>query len=745
MKRVGIALLFIALFALVGCKGDEGDPGPQGEIGATGATGPTGETGETGPTGTFEDGSSISGVVPEAVFIGRETWITISGFNTEWASDPDVALNLMFCDGVTYDHDDIVVASPTAIAVPISVSPGAQLGACEVRVAANGETLTYGGFALKSPLLPLAFAGDFKQGSIAIVQVQNLDFENPFDTTTENEFPVNITFAPSGGVGYLPLEVQPYSIIVELLIDVDAAPGTKSFGFLSGPPGGEVPFTLPDAYTITARTPVALVNGTPQSLTPAAPMASALHVFTPGSGDSYATFAVSSANPLSDPVFALLPASGKFADMLDFTSGVSWWTNGTAAYYLVSLDWSGTTGSAYQLRVDTDSETTNATCETAMALTPPTVVHGLALTSDTDADWFKVTTGTGLGTDKYLRMLTDYVAGAYPDTAIEVYASCSDETPIAESDSTAGYYYLDALVYDEPLEDSTTYYIKVKKGTWTGAGDSLGAYSLEVSVDTVPASDCDETAVALTLPYASTTPFTLIHDAAVNWYRFTAAAGDVGKVLLVNTMPGDAHTDTYVEVYDNGCGGSPLASSADEGEHDALTYPIPAAGTYYIAVWAGLYLYWDSYGDATALSAGSRYDLEVKLLHVEPANDTCAQAEAITLPFTSADPFTFSSGSDQDWFKLTAAAGDVGKRVRVTTSVAGLPFDTDTAVEVYQGTSCTTLNLLGSRDNWWYYDGTNQEDFLTAAPIYQAGDVYVKVFTLDVDAGNVYHLSVSLE
>ena len=182
------------------------------------------------------------------------------------------------------------------------------------------------------------------------------------------------------------------------------------------------------------------------------------------------------------------------------------------------------------------------------------IVHGLALDSDTDEDWFKVTTGSGIGTDKYLRMVTEYVGELYPDTAIELYDACTEGNLLAASNPTASSFWMDALIYDTPLTSITTYYIKVKKGSHAGGGNQLGAYSFEVSIDTVPATGCDNTAVALTLPYSSATPLTLTSASAVNWYRFTAAAGDVGKTLSVVTKPGDLHTDTFLELYDSTCG-----------------------------------------------------------------------------------------------------------------------------------------------------------------------------------------------
>ena len=150
------------------------------------------------------------------------------------------------------------------------------------------------------------------------------------------------------------------------------------------------------------------------------------------------------------------------------------------------------------------------------------------------------------------------------------------------------------------------------------------------------------------------------------------------------------------------------------------------------------------------MSGGSRYDLEVKLLtSPETANDSCAAPQTITLPYVSASPLGFSSATDQDWFKFTTTAADVGKRVRVTTSVAGLSLDTDTAVAAYAGASCTALNQLGAYDDYYAYgDGSNQEDYLAPKPIYETGDVYVRIapgYHYGLDYGALYHLAISLE
>ncbi len=71
----------------------------------------------------------------------------------------------------------------------------------------------------------------------------------------------------------------------------------------------------------------------------------------------------------------------------------------------------------------------------------------------------------------------------------------------------------------------------------------------------------------------------------VDWYSFTAAAGDVGKAIHVVTKAPDAKTDTVVEVFASNGTTSLGGPSADTGYLENFTSDaIPAVGTYFVKV-----------------------------------------------------------------------------------------------------------------------------------------------------------------
>jgi hypothetical protein len=74
-----------------------------------------------------------------------------------------------------------------------------------------------------------------------------------------------------------------------------------------------------------------------------------------------------------------------------------------------------------------------------------------------------------------------------------------------------------------------------------------------------------------------------------HWFKFTAAAGDVNKVVHVVTYPGDPLTDTIVDVQDSS-GTSLGGPSADSTYHEDFTSSaIPKAGDYYVQIAASPY------------------------------------------------------------------------------------------------------------------------------------------------------------
>lgn len=124
-------------------------------------------------------------------------------------------------------------------------------------------------------------------------------------------------------------------------------------------------------------------------------------------------------------------------------------------------------------------------------------------------------------------------------------------------------------------------------------------------------------------------------------------------------------------------------------------------------------------------------------VEAEP-NDACAQAQEILAPvFTGT--YTLTSKTDQDWFVLPVTAADVGKKVHVVTSPG--QSNTDTVVEVFEGTCAALTSMGGPSTDAQYYDNW------FSTPITQTGNVYVKV-SYSVPrpyAGSKYRTTVTFE
>lgn len=146
-------------------------------------------------------------------------------------------------------------------------------------------------------------------------------------------------------------------------------------------------------------------------------------------------------------------------------------------------------------------------------------------------------------------------------------------------------------------------------------------------------------------------------------------------------------------------------------------------------------------------AGGAAYDLvfvqrQVTLAATATAatdNTDAAAAQALPALPALVTGATFAAATDAHWFKLTAGAGDAGKKVRVTT----LPGDllTDTVVDVLASDGTTSLGGPSG-------DTSFHEDFLSSA-IPAAGDVFVKVTFSDESAlgssNGAYQLLVHLE
>ncbi len=92
---------------------------------------------------------------------------------------------------------------------------------------------------------------------------------------------------------------------------------------------------------------------------------------------------------------------------------------------------------------------------------------------------------------------------------------------------------------------------------------------------------------------ATTLPFVLQEAKLAStsdqaWISYTAAVGDVGKKIRVQTVGGDPKTDTQVQIFQSD--GTTSISGADpvdrDYHEDVLSSALPAAGVYYIAITA---------------------------------------------------------------------------------------------------------------------------------------------------------------
>jgi hypothetical protein len=138
-------------------------------------------------------------------------------------------------------------------------------------------------------------------------------------------------------------------------------------------------------------------------------------------------------------------------------------------------------------------------------------------------------------------------------------------------------------------------------------------------------------------------------------------------------------------------------------------------------------VFWDNTGDAGYQFAITRTDAAVTIVAEAANNNTAPMAQAVTLPglVQNAD---LIPDPDVDVYSFTVAAGDVGKKMHVTTFAGD--DGAGQSVEVFGPTNLnTSLNMpAGPVDNGGFVD------FLSK-PMPSAGTYFVKVTNSVVDMG----------
>jgi quinohemoprotein amine dehydrogenase alpha subunit-like protein len=491
--RLGMTPYFVALGACLafaaGCSGSDGADGKDGAPGATGDTGPAGDPGDPGTPGQNASSSpSVSAVTPYRVFLDRTKTVTISGFGTEWTTDDTPTVS--FGDNVAVDS--VTVASPTALVVTISVDADATLGARDVTVTAGSDSLTYAtGFMVESPL-SLNLVGTAAQGSIIVGDVTNHDVENPFDTTHVGDglfsqiVYTNVQVSALAGINGQVDTVDVFGLGLVLFADVDAAAGSKNLELLSGPDSNQTRFAYPAAFDLEARTAEAMTVGTPVTGSIADMYGSALYQLE-GSTASAQLVTVEATSGESDaqPAFMLLPASGHFTDMIDYTAGIDMITEPAGStFYLVYWDNTGAFGYDFELAASgidialgTDTEPNNTIAQAIDATMMPFAMVGASIPSLTDEDWIKYeATDTDVG--KAFHMVTS-AGDPTCDTVVAAYGS--DGTTLLGDESPNMDYHEDHM--SGPITAAGTYYIRISADQTGYYDPSQSVYDLLVTLE----------------------------------------------------------------------------------------------------------------------------------------------------------------------------------------------------------------------------------------------------------------------
>jgi hypothetical protein len=434
--------------------------------------GMNGEAGAPGASGSATVNPSVSGITPPQSFLALTSDVTISGYGTTWSSSTKVSF------GMDVTVNKITVASPTALLVNISTGKTAATGPRDVTITDGSNTETYtGAFQVLSPIVA-SFEGTAAQGSLAILDLKDIDVTTPFDTTSTTD-PLsgqttytNIALTLPTGVTNQAIEsVGDFSMQVLVSVDVDAAAAAGDIDVLSGPMGAatDVEFPLPKGFTITARTATALTAGTAAMGTISTAYDSALYSFTPGSALAIVDFEATSSSMTASPAFALLPSSGEFAGLLGYGASQITVTDAAQPLYAVYWDNTGATGpfsltvtstapAASAAASNSDGTKTGAVSATAF----PFVLTGGNLADTAGADWVKVTTGAGSAGQT---LTAQTIGDPLTDALLTIYDSTG--TNILDQEETGTL--VSAMT---TVTASTVYYVVFAAGTVFSATDA---------------------------------------------------------------------------------------------------------------------------------------------------------------------------------------------------------------------------------------------------------------------------------
>lgn len=422
--------------------------------------------------------ASISAVIPNKVFLGRMLDVTISGEGTKWTETTKVSF------GPNISVLNQTVASTSAIVATIEVGPEAEIGPRDVTVTDADGTWTYkGAFKLESPL-DLTLSGTVAQGSIVITKAKQLDLSTPFDSTSTGDgffeplVFTNLSVVGTDGINATVDNVELFSTDLVLLLDVNAPAGKGDLTIQSGPLGDTIPSPAPGAIDVAARMPEAVPENGSIKGNVDAPFASLLYSFTP-SGPGVYSITATAASGDANPNLALLPKSGKFLELVEFSGAPTILATNNDPFYLVYWDNSGssnylaTVKATKVMTADVDPNDTCAAAQPAGAL--PATIKNLFMSSDKDVDWISFdVTAADIG--KVVHVITS-AGDAQTDTVVEVLQSNCTGSLGGPSEDTA--YHED--MKSTPILAAGKHFVKVSNSMYGYTGK---LYDLSIALET---------------------------------------------------------------------------------------------------------------------------------------------------------------------------------------------------------------------------------------------------------------------
>jgi len=390
----------------------------------------------TGDAGTM-GANKLVDVFPPSGYVGRTMKVVLAGNGTTFDSSSTVS----FGTGITVSG--INVTGPDSLEATLKIDPTVAAGKVDVSVTSAGATITEPqAFELDAPVAGAA-AGDFQQGALGSITVTNNDLLNPFDTTQDQNTGaftgVSVTSADPS-VSLSVSNVTESEITLSALIDVNATT-TGAITIQSGSLMSPVA-----AVPVAARTAQVITPGTAANFTVAG-NGSLLSVTASAAGLLNLEMTTTDTTMANNPGFVLLPASGKWADLIVVHQNFNGPTADAALdnrvvaagdkFYVVGLELGLFGAPGYMATInaktisltgvtavtDTGAAGDNSTPALAQALTGTTAEFDGTLTDITDVDCFKVTTAA----NKKIHVYTTDDNGN-TDSIVQIFANATQTT-----------------------------------------------------------------------------------------------------------------------------------------------------------------------------------------------------------------------------------------------------------------------------------------------------------------------------